>query len=97
VACRHNLAVDAYQHGNGRRPYTIRENESALEGVTPSCSLDVADAGPATHDAIGRMMGVTRQRIQALEVQALERLRRRVLAITDERFALWLELLTERP
>lgn len=42
--------------------------------MTETCILDVADRGGATHDEIGRCMGVKRSRIQQIEARALKRL-----------------------
>ncbi|HLK93136.1 MAG TPA: sigma factor-like helix-turn-helix DNA-binding protein [Polyangia bacterium] len=40
----------------------------------PSCTLDVADAGGATLEAVGRILGLTRERIRQLQLQALRHL-----------------------
>lgn len=43
-----------------------------------SCALDVADEGGLTHEAVGRTMNVTRERVRQIEASALVRVRRRM-------------------
>ncbi|MFY3742456.1 sigma factor-like helix-turn-helix DNA-binding protein [Anaeromyxobacter sp. Red801] len=39
-----------------------------------TCALDVADRGPLTLDEVGKILGVTRERVRQIEVAALEKL-----------------------
>ncbi len=72
VACRHHLALDV-QPETG----SIKLNFPHIEpGELPeSCSLDVAERGPQTLDAVGKLLNVTRERLRQIETVALRRLR----------------------
>lgn len=48
------------------------------DAAADSCALDVADRGERTHEQIASLLGVTRQRVQQLEVQALAKVARRL-------------------
>lgn len=43
-----------------------------------SCSLDLAELGGMTLDEVGQVMGVTRERVRQIEVEALRKFRLRV-------------------
>lgn len=45
-----------------------------IEDMADTCSLDVADRGPRTHEEIGRALGVTKQRAEQIEVKATAKL-----------------------
>lgn len=53
-----------------------------------TCALDVADRGGEPLETIGEMLGVTRERIRQIEVQALDKMWAGLceLGITEERF-----------
>lgn len=44
-----------------------------------TCTLDVADRGGATLDVIGKLMGMTRERIRQIAEVALKKLRKGLL------------------
>jgi len=46
-----------------------------------SCILDVADHGGATLEEVGKLMGITRERVRQIEYLALIRLRHRSFCI----------------
>lgn len=64
VECRYNLGEVRKHVG---RPSAVSRDESQ------SCALDVAAAGPANLVEIGRLMGVSRERIRQLEAVALRK------------------------
>ncbi len=48
-----------------------------IELPEESCSLDVADEGGVTLGRVGRLFGLTRERIRQIEGIAIEKLERR--------------------
>lgn len=63
VGCRHHLGLD------------VREGGSiAYSGAVETCSLDVADEGGLPLLEVGRIIGVTRERIRQIEREALWKL-----------------------
>lgn len=83
TTCRYNLFLDVNLGGG------IRFTHPELEpGQMPeSCVLDVvAKEGALTLEAIGGLLGLTRERIRQIEVIALERFRRKAArwSRTDE-------------
>lgn len=75
VGCRHNLYLDTTDVGSitlnfpERQPWEMPPSES--------CSLDVAAGGESTAHEVGRMMNVTRQRVDSA-LQDIERKLRRL-------------------
>lgn len=70
VSCRYNLLVDVKESG------AIKENLGPIEDVDfealgDTCALDVADRGGDTLEAVGDMLGMTRERIRQVETRAL--------------------------
>lgn len=70
VSCRYNLLVDVKESGS------IKENLGPIEDVDfetlgDTCALDVADRGGDTLEAVGDMLGMTRERIRQVETRAL--------------------------
>lgn len=72
VSCKHHLYLDVDpRNGNikinavGREPHELQV----------SCSLDVADAGRATLEAVGALLGLTRQAVGEIERRVWRRLR----------------------
>lgn len=82
VSCRQNLFLDVLGVNGARRieDGAIRLNMPRLEpGEVPpewSCALDVADRGGMGLEDIGDAIGVTRERIRQIEMQALAKVRR---------------------
>ena len=68
AGCRYNLALNVSHVG------TIK---MAPEGDM-SCALDAADEGGLTLAEVGRVMGLTRERVRQIEVAALAKLMRKV-------------------
>lgn len=63
VGCRHHLGLD------------VRESGSiAYSGAEETCSLDVADEGGLPLLEVGRIIGVTKERIRQIEREALWKL-----------------------
>lgn len=60
VRCRFHLGVETSRRA---RPEDVE-----------TCALDVADRGPLTLDEVGKILGVTRERVRQIEVAALEKL-----------------------
>lgn len=73
VSCRHHLALDV-DPVNG----SIRHNHPDGEpwGIDETCSLDVAERGEATTKEIGRLLNVSRARVDQIMLIATRNLRR---------------------
>jgi hypothetical protein len=65
IACRYHLCTD---HRRWR--------SLPLSKLPESCALDVADRGPHTLKQVGRLLGVTRERIRQIESAAKRKLGR---------------------
>ena len=89
VGCRYHLGLDVSGH-TVRADRANSEHRSilvamgmrsdpgaALEAMTDTCALDVADRGEHTMEVVGALLDVTRARVQQIEAAALEKLRRR--------------------
>lgn len=68
VSCRHHLALDITESGS-----LHVTDHLDLEAMTDTCSLDVADRGEHTLDAVGQVLNVTRERVRQLETKGLEK------------------------
>lgn len=78
VSCSHNtyLTVTAARvivARPGLEPDEVPEDES--------CSLDVAASGPQTLERIGRILGITRERVRQIETKILAK----ILEAVDDR------------
>lgn len=71
VGCRHHLFLEVNKTGS------VRFNHPDLEvwDLQESCALDVAERGGETMEAVGEVLGVTRERVRQIEIAALARLR----------------------
>lgn len=69
VGCRHHLYVD---EGTGESSLVLNFPEQEPWEMPVSCSLDVADEHPSglSLDQIGRVMGVTRERVRQIQKAA---------------------------
>lgn len=89
VSCRHHLLLDVTDQGAlhtiGQRAISLRmksfqdwaENAATqVDMAKYTCSLDVADDGEHTLDEIGKILGVTRERVRQIENRAMEKLRK---------------------
>lgn len=72
VSCRHHLALEVENRGESIR--LDRPHEELWDRTAPSCSLDVVDENPdgLTHDEIGEILGVTRQRAEQEVSRAMQ-------------------------
>jgi Sigma-70, region 4 len=73
VGCRHHLYAEVTVTGELR---VLHPGKEPWE-MAHSCSLDVADQGGVRLEDIGRIAGVTRERIRQIELAGLVRLRTR--------------------
>lgn len=71
VGCAHHLYLDVVRRGSLKLNFPDLE-PGELE--TPSCVLDVADAGGATIERVGELLNVTRERARQIEQAALSKL-----------------------
>lgn len=71
ISCRYHLALDVSPHGSIR----LNFGRLALDKMEETCALDVAERGGATHDRIGKLMNLTRERIRQVELHATFALR----------------------
>lgn len=72
LTCRYHLANDVYQDQFGNK-YLRSTPDWTTE--KPSCALDVADDGPKPAEFVAFLLGVKRQRVDAIEVAALRHAR----------------------
>ncbi len=77
-SCRHHNWVEAERAGrppkSGKRP-----PPRVIEHHADSCSLDVADRGPLSPQGVGKILGVTSERV--LQIQARAELKLKVAAL----------------
>jgi hypothetical protein len=66
--CRYHLAEERGASG-GRPPTVVRD-------TSQTCALDVADDGRTDFVTIGRLLGVSRERVRQIETKALKKLAR---------------------
>ncbi len=97
LSCRHHLALvvntTRFSEQPVRSPFPgVMDGD--LSAMKQTCSLDVADLGEHTGEEIAKLMGVTRQRVEAIEHVALGRARAK--AQTDAAKAAWRVLLTRQ-
>lgn len=69
VSCRHHLFLDV-QPRTGHLHFNFPELSGPEEMTTDSCSLDVADNGGETLEAVGTRLQVTRERVRQIEILA---------------------------
>jgi hypothetical protein len=55
--------------------YNIVESDPDPKAKAPTCVLDMADEGGVTLEEVGRVMGITRERVRQIEAKALRRLK----------------------
>lgn len=71
VSCRHHLALDIRNNG------TITLNHPGVElgDLEETCALDVADRGSQERAHIGRLLGVSDERVRQIEADGTEAIR----------------------
>lgn len=72
VSCRFHLYLDVNEAGS------IKVNHPEVEPweMKETCALDIAERGGLTHEEIGRLLNVTRERARQLEAAGLGKLKR---------------------
>ncbi len=72
VGCRHNLYVDQAR-ADASLTFNFPDQEPWDVKPTASCALDIIEEqGPMTLDDVGRVLGVTRERVRQIERRAFE-------------------------
>ena len=87
ASCRFHLAVADNARDTGAVRLTFPD--LAREEMPETCALDVADRGEQILEAVGGVLGVTRERIRQIEAKALLKIR-----IAAERRGVSFEALT---
>ena len=82
MGCRYHLALDVGPEKRGVRTVVVPKGlmtdpAGVLSSMADTCALDVADRGPQTLDAVGQVLGVTRERIRQIEAKLVEKLARK--------------------
>lgn len=68
AGCRHHLYLEVNpESGSIKLVFPTKE----LHELDETCSLDVAERGPSTLEAIGEVTNLTRERARQIELQAL--------------------------
>lgn len=83
VSCSHH-SIHGVLLGEAGRELTEDQVVEAIEAMSASCTLDVADEGGVTLEAVGEPWGVTRERIRQLEARALKRVKPRSLGLVAD-------------
>ncbi len=73
VSCRYNLFLDVCPNGSLRLPHG--ETPEAVLAQKTSCALDLAAEGERTLDEVGRVQGLTRERVRQIEGIAVQKVR----------------------
>jgi hypothetical protein len=66
ISCRHNLFLDVDENSGA-----IKFNYAEVGQMRESCTLDVADRGGITLEAVAQTLNLTRERIRQIEVRGL--------------------------
>lgn len=69
VSCRYHLGIEVTEHG--RLVLCVPEPTEMAE----PCALRIAERGERDGPQLARLLGVTRQRVQQLEIKAVRKLR----------------------
>ena len=76
AGCRYHMAIAEYHADNGS--LRIMAEDPLEMRATESCALDIAERGGITLEAVGELLGVTRERVRQIEARALRKIVRRV-------------------
>jgi len=79
ISCRYHLGVDVKASGGIVVNYG-GPNGPTGDGKQPTCALDEADRKDLTLDAIGNMLGITREAVRHIEVAAIRKLKDGIFA-----------------
>lgn len=74
VSCRHHLYLDVKQGGG----IVINRPDLQVDELEESCSLDEADRGPQTLEAVGALISLTRERTRQVEEAAIAKMQLKV-------------------
>lgn len=74
VSCAHHLYLDVSAESGAIKLNFPDLDADELEAMPESCSLDVADRGGETLEAVGAIMNLTRERIRQVEVTAFAKI-----------------------
>ncbi|MFA6605108.1 MAG: sigma factor-like helix-turn-helix DNA-binding protein [Patescibacteria group bacterium] len=69
VSCPYHLAIEVTEAGSVRLDWRFLVGE-----LRETCALDVADRGGLSLEAIGALLGLTRERVRQLEMSGLAKL-----------------------
>lgn len=87
ASCRHHLYLDISASGKLRlHPRAHRLDAAEMAKRQPVCSLDVAAYDGASREDVGRLMGLSRPEVRAIEQRALRKI------MTGDAAAAWREL-----
>jgi hypothetical protein len=85
VSCRHHLFLDVDALTGSIKlnfPDLVDEDGTPiLDAMPATCALDVAEAGGVILMRMGELLNLTRERARQIEEAALERLRKRLVAL----------------
>ena len=73
VGCRYNLYLEVNRSGS----IVVHDPDREPWELAESCALDVAERGGTSLEQIGRLFGLTRERVRQIESAALRKLLRR--------------------
>lgn len=80
VSCVHHLYLEVSEKGSVKYMFPDLEPDELEE----SCSLDVADSGGATYEAVGDHLNMTRERVRQIEAEAMAEVRDGVAHLREE-------------
>lgn len=80
IGCRYHLGLETKL---GALRLTC-ETADDMEQMEETCALDVADRGANTLPEVASLLGVSRQRISQVEIAALQKLRKELLATAGQ-------------
>ena len=76
IHCRYSLVGEPGTAERGRLyHFNNGDHETPLESLEHTCALDVTDEGEHTLEAVGKHLGITRERVRQIEEKAMEKVR----------------------
>lgn len=73
VSCRYHLYLDVTPSGS----LVLNRPDLQVDELQESCSLDEADEGPQTLEAVGALISLTRERTRQVEADAIRKVQER--------------------